>query len=264
MKVLVTGASGGLGRELVPRLLAAGHAVRGLSRRPQPPGALEWVRGDLRSGDGVAEAVRGVDVIVHAATVGGVGEDGKLRLRRAFLHPAATDVGGTRRLVEAATAAGRPSVTYVSIVGIDRVPVSYYRHKLQAEEIVRESGLPYTTVRITQFHPLIDALIAYAMRFPVALLPVRQRYQPIDPGEAAALTAAHAGAEPAGGIVEYGGPEQRTLGELASAWCAARGVRKRARRGWSPGSRPVEEGALLTDDRSGTITFEGWLKERGR
>jgi nucleoside-diphosphate-sugar epimerase len=61
--ILVTGGSGTLGSAVVARLLAAGHQVRVLSRRPRPtggPAAAEWLTGDLLAGDGLAGAAAGV------------------------------------------------------------------------------------------------------------------------------------------------------------------------------------------------------------
>src|SRR5437879_6537188 len=68
--VLVTGGTGQLGREVVPRLVSGGHDVRLLSRqdRPSRPDGVEAVRGDVLTGDGLDRAVAGVDVVVHCAT----------------------------------------------------------------------------------------------------------------------------------------------------------------------------------------------------
>ena len=104
MTVLVTGASGNLGSVVLPRLTAAGHHVRPMSRRARPG----WVTADLAAGTGLEEAVRGADAIVHLASAGG---------RRAE----ATDIQGTRRLFAAAAAAGVRHGLYVAIVGVDRV-----------------------------------------------------------------------------------------------------------------------------------------------
>lgn len=261
MKVLVTGAAGTLGRPLVAALATAGHQVRALSRqdRPGDEGA-EWVRGDLRTGDGVAETVHGVDAVVHAATLSGYA-GGKTRARYMFVHPSHTDVEGTKRLVEAARGAAVGHFVYVSIVGVDRVPMGYWKHKVQAEGIVRPSGVPFTLARATQFHELIDAGVRYALRYPVALLPRDQRVQPIGAGDAARLIAGLVERAPVNGIVEFGGPEQTTMGEAADAWLAHRGVSRSIRRMPIPGriGRELAAGALCTEDRSGTITWKEWL-----
>ena len=260
MKVLVTGATGNLGTRLLPVLLEAGHVVRGLSRRTQPSGDVEWIVGDLRTGAGLTEAVRGVDAIIHAATESGL-EHGKMRMRRAFLHSRKTDVEGTATLLEAAKSASVGHLLYTSIVGIDKVPLAYYRHKVEAENLVRAGGSAHSIARITQFHSLIDALVRYASRFPIAVLPVRSRYQPIDERDAAELLVGMLAREPLGSLVEFGGPEVRTLAELAESWADSRGMRKRFHNVPMPGAKEIAQGALCTSDRSGTITWEQWLKE---
>jgi len=261
MKVLVTGASGTLGQPLVRALVSRGHSVRALSRRERPSlGGIEWARGDLRSGDGIAQSVAGVDAVVHAATLGG-SSDGKTRLRYMFKHPSHTDVGGTQRLADASREAGVAHFVYTSIVGVDRVPLGYWKNKVHAEAIVTGAGVPYTLARATQFYELIDAAVRYALRFPVAMMPRDQRVQPIDPGDAAALIAKLVDVPPANGIVNYGGPDEMTMGEAADAWLVHRGVSKRIRRMPLPGriGKALAGGALCTDDHSGTITWKQWL-----
>lgn len=261
MKVLVTGATGSLGTPLLPALVAGGHEIRAFSRKERSAPGVEWVRGDLSTGEGIASAVEGVDVILHAATHGGY-EGGKMRITRAFLHSGKTDVDGTARIVEAAKRAGTQQIVFTSIVGTDKVPVSYYKHKAQAEEVIRSGGVPFTIARITQFHALMDGLISYATRFPVAMMPLRSQYQSIDEREAAALVAPLVAREPADETLEFGGPETLTLVRMAEIWSAARGISKKFLNMPMPGSKAQEQGLLCTQDRSGTTTWEQWLKEK--
>ena len=68
-RVLVTGGTGGLGREVVPQLIEAGFTVRIISRRPRPASLLphtEWTQADLETGQGISEAVSDIEVIVHS------------------------------------------------------------------------------------------------------------------------------------------------------------------------------------------------------
>ncbi|MEP7189812.1 MAG: NAD(P)H-binding protein [Roseiflexaceae bacterium] len=172
-RVLVTGGAGGFGRALVPRLISRGYTVRILSRQPAPAGVTtEWSQADIASGAGLAAALAGVDVIVHAAS-------------SPAKHTRQIDVEGTRRLLQAARAAEVAHIAYISIVGIDQIPLAYYRHKLVAEALVSDSRLPWSILRATQFHTLIDGLLQVANRLPLVLLPTDLRYQPIDVGEAA-------------------------------------------------------------------------------
>ena len=148
MTVLITGGTGALGPHLVDAMSSAGHDVRVVSRQSSPPSAVPgvtWVAGDLASGAGLRAAVRNVDVVVHAAS----------DPRRAR----AVDVEGTRRLTQAARAAGVSHLVYVSIVGVDAIPLGYYQRKLEAEALVEASGVPWTILRATQFHSFVAYLL---------------------------------------------------------------------------------------------------------
>src|SRR5438067_2100251 len=128
--VLVTGGTGDLGRAVVAQLLAHHHTPRVLSRQTHPelPSGVEALFGDLTTGSGLREAVEGGDAIIHCAS--------------SPQGAQATDIGGTRMLVQAAHEAGLSHFVYVSIVGVDRSPAPYYRAKHEAESIIAQSGLP--------------------------------------------------------------------------------------------------------------------------
>ncbi|MDP2676024.1 MAG: NAD(P)H-binding protein [Dehalococcoidia bacterium] len=214
-RVLITGGTGVLGRELVPRLAAAGHGVRVMSRRAAPAeGApAEWAQAQIGTGEGLAEAVAGVAVIVHAAS-------------SPFRRTREVDVEGTRRLLEAAKAAGVSHFVYISIVGIDRIPLPYYKHKLAAEKLIEESGVPYSVLRAPQFFTLMDEILGNLLRFPVGVYPAGFKFQPIDPGEVAERIVQQAEAGPGGRLPEIAGPEVRSAVELARVWLKARGKRR--------------------------------------
>jgi uncharacterized protein YbjT (DUF2867 family) len=209
--VLVTGGTGPLGTLLLEPLQAAGHTVRQMSRRGTGQGG---VRGDLATGEGLGEAVAGAELIVHAAS------DPRG-------NPWQVDVAGTRRLVEAVDRSRLRHLVYVSIVGVDRIPFGYYRAKFAAEQVLTASGLPVTLLRSTQFHGFVDHLFQTLRRGP--LLPVPRGWQlaPVETAEVAAHITALAGGPPSDGVVEFGGPEDRSAAELARDWAArhAPGVR---------------------------------------
>jgi uncharacterized protein YbjT (DUF2867 family) len=202
--VLVTGATGRLGKHLVDPLQAAGHSVRQLSRRGTGPGG---VRGDLATGLGLDSALVQAEAIVHAAT------DPRG-------DPWLVDVAGTRRLVEAVDRSRLRHLVYVSIVGVDRIPYGYYRAKFAAEQVLTASGLPVTLLRATQFHDFVDELFALLQRGPVLPVPRGWRVAPVDPAEVAAHIAGLVAGPASGGVVEFGGPEDRSATELARVWAA--------------------------------------------
>lgn len=262
MKVLVTGATGTLGHELLPKLVAAGHDVRGLSHRTQGSGkGIEWVRGDLSTGEGIHSAVNGVDAILHAAT--DVFPGGKVRLRRELVLSRKTEVQGTQHLLAQAREIGAKHFLFVSIVGVGRVPIiTYLRRKLEAENLIRESGIPFTIVRLTQFHTLVDSFIRYSVRLPLVAPFARYPMQPIDPGDAAEMVGKFLESGPTGEIVELGGPEVVMSDELLKTWLMKKGLHRRIVRlpllGRS--ARALRAGAFTCEDKSGKVTWSEWLR----
>jgi len=249
-RVLVTGATGTLGRALVPTLVAEGATVRSLSRRPRPDGVPPhaWATGDLRSGAGLDAALQGVGTLVHAASSMG---------RR--------DVDDAGRLLDAARTAGVEHVVYVSIVGVDRVPLPYYRAKLEVERLVEASGLPWTTLRATQFHDLVTGVMT-AQRFsPVTLTFAGVAVQPVDTRDVAAELAACALGAPAGRVPDLGGPTTYTSVEVTRAVLRATGRRRLVLPVPLPGRTFAAYRAglhLAPEGARGRITLERYLAER--
>ena len=137
MKIAIVGGTGTVGAKAARELERRGHAVRVLSRHA-PEHAV-----DLRDGSGLAAALDGVDVVVNAA-------NGNRKVM----------VDGTARLLRAAKEAEVRHYVGVSIVGIDRVGIRYYKAKLAQEELIQRSGVPWTVVRATQFHPFVARTFA--------------------------------------------------------------------------------------------------------
>ncbi|RQG89101.1 NAD-dependent epimerase/dehydratase family protein [Natrarchaeobius halalkaliphilus] len=251
IRTLLTGATGTLGGQLRPRLRDAGHAVRAASRSPpsEPDADAEWVEMDLADGTGIEAALENVDVVVHAASAPRGDTE-------------AVDVEGTRRLLDAAAQAGISNVCYVSIVGVDSVPLTYYQHKLEAERAAEASEVPSTIVRLTQFHSFVFDVLEAISRVPVWPLPVDVPLQPIEPGEAAAAVVDRATADPQGRVPPVGGPEVRTVGELARAYRTATGSRRPIVPVPIPGAVAAgfRSGEATCPDRTvGTTTWKRWL-----
>lgn len=248
--VLVTGGTGNLGSTVVRLLHDAGQRVRVLSRGRRDeaaPAAVEWATGDLDTGQGLREALQGVGTVVHCAT--------NPRTRGG-------DVQTTHRLVEAARTVDVTHLLYISIVGVDRVPFSYYRGKRAAELRIEESGMPYTILRATQFHDLVFAVLSRMARAPVLPLPTGALVQPVEVQEVAARLAALTTDTPAGRVADMGGPEVRTAVDLARGYLRLSGQRRGVLPFGTPGAmaRALRAGGLLTPDhRDGVVGFEEFV-----
>ena len=254
-QILVTGGAGKLGRLVVKQLSAAGYSVRGMSRRASPgedwPGA-EWKQADLVTGEGLAEAVQGMDVVVHLA--------GKGNWK--------VDFEGTRRLLEAAQEAGVSHLVFISIVGIEKVPYALSKAKLASEDLIQHSGIPWSILRATQFHYLIDLVLNFLTRLPlVALVPTDLPLQPVAEEEVARRLVEIVQAGPSGRVSDIGGPQVLTSGELARIWLKQRGMHRAILPLWLPGkmARAMRQGGnTCPQQATGTISWEAWLQQHYR
>ena len=208
MRVAVTGGTGTVGRLVAAELAARGHAVVALSRtRPARgvlPEGVEHRSVDLLASNGLGTVLVGFDAVVDAANAAG-------RRAKAVL------VDGSRELGAAAAGAGVGHHALISIVGIDEVPVGYYKLKLEQEEAVRSSGAPWSILRATQFPELL--ITGFGRLAKLAIRPAgRARFQPIDPAVVASALADRIEAGPSRATESVAGPEIRTVGELSRAW----------------------------------------------
>ena len=255
--VLVTGGAGRLGSRVVKELTATGYRVRIMSRKRQPPNILsttEWAQADLETGQGIADAVTGIDVVVHAAS-------------SPFKHTRRIDVDGTRLLLEQALAAGVTHVIYISIVGIDRIQYAYYRAKLVAEALVQNSGLPWSLLRATQFHYLVDLFFQAVIKLPlVTLLPTDLQCQSIAEREVASRLCELVAAGPRGRLPDLGGPEVLTAGEMMDSWLKLRRLHRRVLPLHVPGTvaQGFRCGYNTCPDQSvhGRITWTEWVQSK--
>ena len=168
--------------------------------------------GDLATGEGIQAAVEGTEIIVHLAGSTKGDED------------------KARHLVRAASRAGARHLVYISVVGADRIPVvsgidramfGYFASKLAAEQAVADSGLPWTTLRATQFHDLILLTVRQLARLPVIPVPAGFRFQPVDAGEVADRLVELALGPPAGLVPDMAGPRVYEMAELVRGYLRA-------------------------------------------
>ncbi|AWB87415.1 SDR family oxidoreductase [Mycetocola zhujimingii] len=255
--ILVTGGTGTLGRLVVKRLSQAGRDVRVLSRQQEEDGdGLEFVVGDLSTGSGVAAATRGVSTVIHCAG-SQKGDDDKARI-----------------LVQAAERERIEHLVHISVVGADRIPIEsavdramfgYFGFKRGAENIIRESGLPYSMVRATQFHDLNLAAVQGLAKLPVIPSPAGFRFQPISADEVAARLVELALGVPSGLVADMGGPRVYTMVELIREYLARTGQRRRIVQVPMPGraAAAFRSGANLTPEHAvGRQSWEEFLTQR--
>jgi uncharacterized protein YbjT (DUF2867 family) len=240
--VLVTGGSGTLGSHVVSSLRRRAHDVRVLSRRP----GAGTHRGDLTTGEGVADAADGAELVLHAAS------DTRRRGR--------SDLEQTRQLLRAAGDAQH--LLYVSMVGIDAIPFGYYRRKLACEQEIAASGVPHTILRTTQFHELLAWSLARVERLPVTPLPLEWRFQSVAAPEAAARAAELVDRDPVGRAPDFAGPEVLTVREIVAEWRRRRGRPRRVLNLRVPGkvSRGFREGRNTRPDQAdGELTWSEFV-----
>jgi uncharacterized protein YbjT (DUF2867 family) len=255
--ILVTGGTGTLGRCVVARLREAGRDVRVLSRHShEAADGIEYVTGDLLADEGIASAVDGTEIIVHCAG-SNKGDD-----------------VATRNLVGAASRGGAQHLIYISVVGADRIPLvsgidramfGYFGNKLATERVVTSSGLPWTTLRATQFYDLILMVAEQMAKLPVIPVPSGIRFQPVETDEVAARLVELALGVPAGLVPDIAGPRVYSTSDLLRSYLRARGKHRPMVPVRLPGraARAVRDGANLAPNRAvGTRTWEEFLADR--
>jgi uncharacterized protein YbjT (DUF2867 family) len=257
--ILVTGGTGTLGRLIVARLRDAGYSVRVLSRsNREGSDDIEFVHGDLTTGEGGEAAVAGTEVIVHCA---GASNGDEIK---------------TQHLVRAAARAGTPHLVYISVVGADRVPAAsgidramfgYFASKLAAEQVVADSGLPWTTLRSTQFHELMLMVVQRMAGLPLIPVPAGVRFQPVDAAEVADRMVELALCAPAGLVPDIAGPRIYAMSELVRSYLRARALRRLILPLPLPGkgARALRAGAnLAPDGMLGRRTWEDFLERNAQ
>lgn len=252
--ILVTGGTGTLGQHVVPKLLSSGRDVRILSRQAGDGArGTRFVSGDLATGEGIDSAVKGAEIVVHLAG-----------------SSKGDDVKG-RHLVDAAKRAGVGHIVYISVVGADRIPMTgtldrmmfgYFGAKRAAEQIIADSGIPWTTLRATQFHQLLFKAVAGMAKMPVVPAPSGFRFQPIDAEEVADRLVDLALGNPAGLVPAMGGPAVYSMTDLIRRYLREVNRYRPIVPMRMPGraSHVFREGANLVEDRAvGRRTWEEFL-----
>ncbi|GAA1949757.1 NAD(P)H-binding protein [Nocardioides panacihumi] len=243
MKVAVAGGTGVVGRHVVRRAEARGHHVVVLTRSTGT---------DLTSGEGLADALVGVDAVVDVVST----RTQNKAAARAFFGTITTN------LLAAEAAAGVGHHVVLSIVGIDLVPSGYYAGKLLQEELTTAGTVPWSILRATQFHEFAEQALGFATLGPFSVVP-RMTTQPIAAFEVAEALVDLVERGPQSRVPDLAGPEKRELLELARSVNRERRLGRRLVGVRLPGAwgRGIRSGALTPagDGPRGTLTFEEWL-----
>jgi len=228
--ILVTGANGFVGRNLVRRLQKDGTAVRALVRSAAKAARLrdlgaELVDGDISNLSSLEAAMKGCAKVIHL--VGIIQEAPGVTFK-------GVHVDGTRNLLEAAKKEGVRHFIYQSALGSrPNAKSQYHRTKWEAEELVRASGLPFTILRPSLIYgpgDLFTTRLAETIRLS-PVLPVigtgQSKVQPIfidDVNEC--IQKISMSDSYLNEMYEIGGPEQLTYEEVTKAIAAALGIRR--------------------------------------
>ncbi|MFI5965628.1 SDR family oxidoreductase [Streptomyces asoensis] len=202
MKFAVIGGTGRIGSQVVEDLRAAGHEAV-----PHSPSTGV----DIITGQGLAEAVAGADVVVNL-TNSPTFDEASLAFFRTSMD----------NLLAASEKAGVGHFVILSIVGVDQVPgLDYYRAKVLQEDLLKAGSVPYSIVRATQFMEFMDAVLSWTAEGDTVRLP-RTPVQPIAAADVARFVAETAQGAPLGGVLDIAGPDRYPLDELGRLTLAAR------------------------------------------
>lgn len=250
MKVTIVGGTGPVGRLVSPILHERGHRVTitGRAVPPQPSPGVRGARLDLATGEGISEAMTGADSVVLLAS-------DPRRARE-------IDVAGTARLLKQV---GDRHLVYLSIVGVDRHPLPYYRSKLAAERSIEQAGCRHTILRATQFHDFVMYRVDQMTHSPIARVPMGYVYQPIDIDEVATELAILVEGPPRGRAPDLAGPEILGIAHLARTYMSVKGIERPLISYPKPGpvARAFRQGLHTNPERAvGKVTWADHLQRR--
>ena len=164
---------------------------------------------------------------------------------------------------------GGSHLIYMSIVGVDTIPLSYYRTKLAVESLLADSHLGWTVQRATQFHQLLRRGFDTLCHLPVVPIPTKTDIQPIDASDVAERLVDLAEREPVGRVDDIGGPRVERVADLARTYLRATGRRRPIASVTLPGkvASAFRRGDhLATANAVGDLNFEeymvGWIAEQ--
>jgi uncharacterized protein YbjT (DUF2867 family) len=243
MRVAVAGATGNIGSRVLGALHRDDHEVVAISRSAGI---------DLVTGEGLAEALTGVEAVIDVTNVSVAERSEALRRFETM----------TRTLLTAEQAAGVAHHVLLSIAGLHRVEGNaHYAGKRLQEDLVEAGPVPWTIVPATQFHDFASMVTSWTERdgaAPIAPLLI----QPVAPDDVAAVLVEVATSGARGRYVEVAGPEPQDLVDMARRSNEALGRTVKLLPTWSTVFGPEMAGDVLLPAEGARITpttFDDWL-----
>jgi len=246
MKIVIIGGSGLIGSKLASKLRQLGHEVVASS----PSSGVNTI-----TGEGLDETLKGAEVVVDLANSPSFEDKAVLEFFQTSGH----------NLLAAERSAGVKHHIALSIVGSDRLPDSgYLRAKMAQESLIKESGIPYTIVRSTQFFEFAGSITQGAtIGQEVHISPAL--FQPIASDDVVAAVADVALGAPLNTTIEIGGPEKIGLDKFVNIYLRT----NKDTRQLVPDVHARYFGAELNDGslvpganaRIGSIRFEDWISQ---
>jgi len=189
-KIFLTGSTGLLGTAFLSEITQ--HNVELLlgNRRTIPNCKYEQVRFDLERGYENVD-LTGVEVVLHLAT---------------DILSKDTDLKGIRQLLKLVKEYDVKQLVYVSIVGVDKVPLRYFKTKYQVEQLIEANAMAYTILRSTQFFEFFEKEVQKQAKKKIAIIP-NLKYQPIETRLVAKKLVQICMGNSVNSIIEIGGPE---------------------------------------------------------
>ena len=248
MKIVVIGGTGLIGSKVVKNLSERGYEVVAAS----PNSGVNTM-----TGEGLAEVLEGASVVVDVSNSPSFEDAAVME----FFETS------TRNLLSYEAAAGVGHHVALSVVGCDSLPDSgYLRAKVAQEKLIRESSIPYSIVRATQFFEFLQRIADSATEGNTVRLP-SVGFQPLAADDVASIVSKVAIGAPLNGIVEVGGPEQFRFNEFISRGLSARQDPREVIA--DPHARyfgaELSERSLVPGDGAllGETRFEDWLSQSG-
>jgi len=244
MKIVVIGGTGLIGTKVVAKLRQWNHEVIAAS----PASGINTI-----TGEGLAEAMNNTDVVIDLANSPSFEDKAVMEFFQTAGH----------NLLEAEKNAGVKHHVALSIVGVDRMQnIGYMRAKLVQEELIKQSGVPYTIIRSTQFLEFMAGIANQATEGNEVHLSA-VKFQPIASDDVASFVSQAAIGKPINGVKEIAGPERFAMYEIIERYLKEMSDPRKV----VPDGKPQYFGGEVSDTalvpagyaEKGAFTFETWL-----